>query len=197
MTPEEFEKAVGSPLHTWAKQCHAASLKLVKSGVLGECRVARGACRGVGSQHSWVVLGRDCYNPNAAVVDPTLWSYDDTVEGVWVGKAKERPYTPHGSGSIWAWGRPDAATDEPLTLDGEFSKSARMFLDMVGPLDRKGWAQLAHAPVGGWPSAEIFLAMYRDKRLSALVPIDVIGMLTDENPGGLYLAGGGDEDGDD
>jgi hypothetical protein len=190
MTVQEFEAAVGASLDQFGADCHRASLSLVLSGALGSnCRVARGTCEGVGGQHSWVVLGWDCYDKNATVVDPTLWSYDETVEGIWTGKASERPHEPFGAGSIWQWGRPNDPTGEILALDPdfEFSSAALGFLDMLGPLDFEGWAVLAHAPVGGWPSEEIFKAMYRDKRFSVLIPIDIVGMATDENPRGLYL----------
>ena len=40
-------------------------------------------------------------------------------------------------------------------------------------------------PVGGWPAGEIFEAMTHTKGLEALVPIDLLGMLTDLNPDGL------------
>ena len=53
------------------------------------------------ARHSWVVLGDDCYHERALIVDPTLWSYDDTVEGVWVGSYRDRRHRPHGKGSIW------------------------------------------------------------------------------------------------
>lgn len=60
---------------------------------------------------------------------------------------------------------------------------------MVGPLDRPGWMRLASCPVGGWPAAEVLAAMDDTPALQTLVPIDRLGMLTDRNPGGLYLAG--------
>jgi hypothetical protein len=187
VTGEQFQDATGRALEEFAYQCHAASLLLVQSGALGPSRVARGTCHGVGSQHSWVVLGDDCYDAAATVVDPTLWSYDDTVSGVWSGPASDRPHTPHGAGSIWLWGGPAEAVDEVVTLDHDFSASALGFLDLLGPLDLNGWVTLAHAPVEGWPSKEILTAMYRDKRLRAFIPIDIVGMVTDANPGGLYL----------
>lgn len=187
MTAAEFETAVGRPLDAFAHDCHAAALALVRSGTVGESRVARGFCPGVAGQHSWVVLGDDCYDRDAVVVDPTLWSYDETVVGIWTGKASSRPHEPHGSGSIWKWGRPDYPTGEIVTLDVEWSREARQFFYIVGPLDLRGWAQLAHAPVEGWPAAEIIGAIYDDERLSARVPIDIVGMLTDRNPSGLYL----------
>jgi len=38
----------------------------------------------------------------------------------------------------------------------------------------------------GWPAREIIQAAIGVKKIAVLVPIDVRGMLTDENPGGLY-----------
>ena len=46
---------------------------------------------------------------------------------------------------------------------------------------------LAHAPVEMWPAAEILAAIENTEELHGRVPIDIRGMLTDENPGGLYL----------
>jgi hypothetical protein len=193
--------AVLDPLEHWAHQCHAASSTLVQSGVLGAfARVARGSCRGVGGQHSWVVVG-DPYDLQAPIVDPTLWSYDSSVVGVWYGRGASGRHLPHGSGSIWEWGRPEAAGGEivSLTPARPFSAEARSFLELLGPLDLRGWIQLAHAPVEGWPAAEIIDAICntRDPRvgpeqktnttLASYVPIDIIGMLTDRNPGGAYL----------
>lgn len=184
--------AVLRPLGHWAHQCHAASVKLVQSGVLGECRVARGSCEGVGGQHSWVVLGNDCYDDKAIIVDPTLWSYDPEVEGVWVGSYRDGRHVPHGKGSIFQWGRPETAEEageEPLDIEpeGGWSPMARMFLDMIGPMGKKGWVQLAHAPVEGWPAKEIITAICQTDDLGGYVPIDIKGMVTDLNPGELYL----------
>ncbi|MFT4011248.1 MAG: hypothetical protein QM655_14530 [Nocardioidaceae bacterium] len=47
LTIEQIEEAIGS-LDLYAHECHAASIALVKSGLLGESRVARGTCAGVG-----------------------------------------------------------------------------------------------------------------------------------------------------
>lgn len=179
-------------LDRWAYDCHSASLALVKSGKLGTCRVARGSCTGVrGGQHSWVVLGDDCYDDDAAIVDPTLWSYDDSVTGVWTGGYCDGRHMPFGKGSIWKWGRPDHPVGGgeiiELTPEEPWSESAKVFLNLLGPLDRRGWAVLAHAPVEEWPAREIIGAMYQDRRLAPLLPIDIVGMVTDLNPGGLYL----------
>jgi hypothetical protein len=186
---EAITEALGG-LDKWSHQCHGASIHLVKSGVLGtDCRVARGSCPGVGGQHSWVVLGMDCYDPTAKIIDPTLWSYDPTVDGVWMGLASERPHTPHGAGSIWNWGRPESGDGEIIGLAANLSPSAEMFLDMVGPLDIDGWVRLfSLAPVEGWPAGEIIEAAWRTPDLRALIPIDRVGMLTTLNPEGLYLA---------
>ncbi|MEO6157149.1 MAG: hypothetical protein ABIQ39_05915 [Ilumatobacteraceae bacterium] len=190
MDQATIEAAIG-PLKKWSHQCHAASLAVVKSGVLGEpARVARGSCPGVAGQHSWVVLGNDCYVYDAIVIDPTLWSYDDRVDGLWVGNADERPHRPHGAGDIFDWGKPTSYGGEAIKLRPAraLSADAKRFLRMLGPLDRRGWMELAsHAPVEGWPAGEILTAVENTPELAALVPVDRIGMLTDLNPGGLYF----------
>lgn len=189
LTPAKVEEIVGAPFETTANECHVVSLKIVKSGVLGPSRVARGFCRGIPRQHSWIVLGRDCYRVGARIVDPTLWCYDDSVTGVWTGVIQNGGrHVPHGSGSIWDYGKPvhRGGTTIELNLTKPLSRTARSFLNIVGPLDRDGWAVLAHAPVLGWPAGEIFAAMCDTPDLRVMVPIDVIGMITDRNPGGLY-----------
>jgi hypothetical protein len=74
-----------------------------------------------------------------------------------------------------------------LTPREPFSREAKNFLDLLGPLDEKGFRVLAHAPVEGWPAAEILDAIENTEGLKCYVPIDIIGMLTNRNPGGLYL----------
>jgi len=186
----EWATEVLAPLDAWAYQCHAASLKLVWEGEpLGARRVARGGCKGVGGQHSWVVLGDDCYDDRAVIIDPTLWSYDESVQGVWVGTYRDGLHVPHGKGYIWDWGRPNPATGSviELTPSKPFSQAARGFLDLLGPLDHEGWRLLAHAPVEGWPAGEILAAIENTPGLAGRVPIDILGMTTDLNPKGLYL----------
>lgn len=181
-----------APLDQWAARCHGASIELVNSGLLGTSRVARGSCQGVAGQHSWVILGMDCYDDQAVIVDPTLWSYDDEVKGIWVGTYQDGLHRPHGKGSIWEWGRPNHPEGLPMRLTPRepFSGPAKAFLDILGPLDEKGWIQLAHAPVEFWPAAEIIDAIYETDGLAGYVPIDIIGMLTNRNPKGLYLPEG-------
>lgn len=197
MTSELAEKAERTlaPLKNWAGQCHAASVKLMNSGRFGTCRVARGSADGVAGQHSWLVLGNDCY-ANTVIIDPTLWSYDKTVRGVWVGTYRHARHRPHGKGSIWQWGRPNEPTGSVVTLTPRqpFSVAATNFLELLGPLDADGWIMLAHAPVEMWPAAEIIDALCntRDPRVptqtfEVYVPVDIVGMLTARNPGGLYL----------
>lgn len=182
-----------APFASTARRCHEVSLAIVKAGVLERpARVARGVCRGVTSQHSWIVVGDDCYAPNAQIIDPALWSYAPEVTGVWHGTARSRyRHTPHGAGSIWSYGRPERARHPAdvvlLTPTFELSRDAQTFLAILGGLDRRGWLLLADAPVGGWPAGEILAAMDDTPQLSALVPIDKLGMLTDRNPGRLYL----------
>lgn len=122
-------KQLGFKLEDFAHQCHIASLRLVQSEDfqqrIGRCRVARGSCKGVPGQHSWVVIGWDCYDDEAMIVDPTLWSYDKDIQGVWVGSYKDGLHRPHGKGSIFDWGRPKPAEGSPVTLTPTASRSAR------------------------------------------------------------------------
>lgn len=179
-------------LDTWKHQCHAAAIHVVKARVLPDgARVARGTADRVGAQHSWIVLG-DPYDRNVRIIDPTMWSYRSDVDGVWVGTAADGIHRPFGSdGDIWTYGRPPTAAErdeEPIAIptDG-LSDNARRFLDLCGPLGRTGWSILLHGPVSGWPAAEIIDAACDVPVLSAMAPIDIVGMLTDRNPGGLYL----------
>lgn len=192
ITADDVIAALGGDLTPWAKQCHAASLEVVKA-IGAPARVARGTCRGVGGQHSWVALG-DPYADDVRVIDPTLWSYvsPDEPPFVHLGLASVGWHVPHGGHStIWEWGKPPPAERGQainLTPSVPLSGQARRFVAMLGPLDRRGWSMLAgQAPVAGWPAAEIIAAMDDTPELTALVPVDRLGMLTDRNPGGLYL----------
>lgn len=183
-------EAALAPLDRWSHDCHRASLTLVKSGALPGSRVARGSCVGVGVNHSWVAVDGDPYAKHARIIDPTLWSYNAAVTGIWYGTEQQGWHTPmQGRGSIWTWGKPVAGEGKPIRLTPSFrlSSDAKMFIDMFGPLDYTGWSILTHAPVHGWPAGEIFAAMDDTEQLAALVPVDLIGMLTDRNPEGLYL----------
>jgi hypothetical protein len=194
VTCEEHEElaaqayALLKPLQNWYHDCHGASAKVVGDGAFAPCRLARGVCQGVGSQHSWVVLGDDCYDETATIIDPTLWSYDPAVVGILVCSMEDGRHRPHGSGSIWDWGKPVSGGGAPITLEPKepFSDAALLFLELLGPLDRDGWIMLANGPVEQWPAAEIMPAI--EDTVGPVVPIDIIGMLTDRNPTGVYLA---------
>lgn len=202
---EEIVDAIGWMFPEWAHQCHAVSLSIVKSGILpAGSRVARGTARGVGGQHSWIVVQTDgsgeladCYADDAVIIDPTLWSYVDEVEDVWVGEVPTRfRHNPHGKGPhIMEQGRPPAPTGKIVELNAEahagLSKMARFWVDeMFGPLDLTGWRDVANnTSVVGWPAGEVLAAMDDTPELSVHIPIDLIGMLTDRNPNGLFLAG--------
>ena len=183
-----IEEAVGSPAHQWEGNCHAISLAVLRTGMFGEGRVARGTAKHVASQHSWIILGDDVYDPKATVVDPTIQVSRGKDPLIWVGKNMNL-HRPHGTGNIWAFGRPPEPTEAIIRLnaqnDGTLSRQAQSFLDMCGPLDIRGWMALANSPVQGWPAAEIINAMC-DSGLEAYVPIDIVGMITDRNPRGLY-----------
>jgi len=202
----ELAERLGGDAEKWFHNCHMASTAIVQSGYYEGARVARGTATGVGGQHSWVVLppregwdtledGPFVYHPLAMVIDPTLWSYDPNVTSLYRTINLYR-HTPHGFGNIWDYGRPPEPVEEPIELTPEFelSDEARRFLsdDYLGPLDRRGWSTLANGPMGGWPSSEIILAMHQTKKLTALIPIDILGHVTDVNPSGLYMAGEGE-----
>lgn len=194
MLAQLFADKIGIPLDEWYGACHRVSLAIVKAGLLhgpsgARVRVARGWTERVSGQHSWISLG-DPYNPQTRYVDPTWWCWTETDRQlIWSGEAEGSGHTPHGAGSIWDYGKPVHQGGETISLtpDTPLSGPARRFLDMLGPLDAKGWMVLGNAPVGGWPAAEVFTAMSQTPLLGEFVPIDVRGMLTEENPGGLYF----------
>lgn len=187
------------PLDRWAHDCHAASHAIVQQLDPGAARVARGGALGVVSQHSWVVVGTDCYDEGALIVDPTLWSYRDDVDGVWTGTYAAGIHRPHGWSEVnmIGWGCPMGGDADPIELvwpEGGPSREATMWLGMferTTNLDRTFWSRLVnHAPMGpepGWPAAEFVAAMDDTPDVTALVPIDILGMLTDRNPRGCYL----------
>lgn len=188
-----LERMLGRPLSDYYHDCHAGSLAVVRTGVFGTpgegVRVARGGCKGVLGQHSWIVIGADPYRPSAVVADPTLWSYRTGVKPyVAIAPNSRSTWVPHGSGSIWQKGHPDNCDPaQAVELDWAEppSGAAQVFLDALGPLDKHGWIQLAHYPVEGWPAGEIIGAI-ADTFGKVHVPVDILGMVTDRNPGGLY-----------
>lgn len=159
-----------------------------------------GVCVGVPGQHSWVVMASDpqmkaheidVYDPRALIIDPTIWSYDPQYQGVLAACTSDKLHKPHGSGSIWDYGCPSpiqaGEVAIPLKDVGKLSPYADAFLHMIGPLSRRGWSCLLHAPVQGWPAKEILEAADDTPELRALIPIDILGMVTPRNPSGLYL----------
>lgn len=187
----KLAERVGADAERWFHNCHGASLTIVKAEIFPRARVARGHARGVGiGQHSWVALG-DPYYPNTEIIDPTLWSYDPSVQRVWRGRLKDGVHHPHGEGVIYNVGKPHnwREGDIALTPREPLGKFATAFLESIGPLDRRGWSELANSPVGGWPAGEIIAAMLDTPELAPFVPIDIAGMTTNRNPGGLYLPG--------
>jgi hypothetical protein len=191
---EIFADKIGIPVDDWYGRCHEISHAIVRLGILhgpvgDRVRVARGFHPSVGlTQHSWISLG-DPYDPETRYFDPTLWCWTESHPTIWSGLAGGADHTPHGTGDIWEYGRPVEAEGPRVELTPEkpLSADARVFLDMVEPLDVRGWAVLANAPVGGgWPAGEIFTAISQTEQLRSLVPIDVLGMATDLNPDELY-----------
>jgi hypothetical protein len=180
---------IGVPYGIWANRCHEISLALLRTGVFGRGRIARGGCQGVSGQHSWIVLGDNCYDRRATIVDPTLHAHRTDVDGIWVGTAYEvKWHRPHGAGHCFSGGMPTWHGGEFIDLipAGPLKPSVQSFTAILGPLDCRGWAEVAHMPVGGWPAAEIIGAMLDTPALARLVPVDIQGMVTDRNPGNLY-----------
>lgn len=185
---ERLVGLIGVPYEDWANRCHEISLALLRTGEFGRGRIARGFCHRVRGQHSWIVLGDDCYDPDADIVDPTLHAHMD-VDGIVVTTMGETGwYRPHGSGSCFSVPPPQhhGGPDIELTPAKPLSVTAKIFLGDLGPLDLRGWAEVAHLPVLNWPAAEIIRAMCDTEGLPALIPVDIRGMLTDLNPGNYY-----------
>jgi hypothetical protein len=175
----------------FAKDCHSVSLALVRTKLLGEppeVRVARGACLGVPGQHSWVVVG-DPFLPQSPIVDLTLWSYDSSKPRIWFGSMEDGLHRPKGYGAIHQTPMPEHKGGETLPLDAEgLSDWATRFLKTIGPLDARGWAGFwSHCGMLGWPAGEVLNAFLdQHPQMAAIVPIDLVGMLTDRNPHNLY-----------
>jgi len=174
----------------FAQDCHSVSCALIRSGLLGEggptLRVARGACLGVGGQHSWVVMGHP-YDDQAIIVDLTLWSYNPMQPRIWLGSMQSGLHKPKGYGRIFQGPRPESRGEEPVNVEVSSAK-AQEFLRIIGPLDVRGWGALwSHCGMLGWPAKEILEAFLdQHPKLTALVPIDIVGMVTDRNPQEIY-----------
>jgi hypothetical protein len=190
--PERIASMIGVPVCEWAGSCHEISLAVLRTGVLGRGRIARGWVPGVPHQHSWAVLGDDVYDPKATVVDPTirplLAGDNQLTRAVFlVDQAWTLSHEPHGLGRLLDFSRRHIV-QEPIALTPAtaLSQEAQEFLGRLGPLDMRAWAGLAHGPMLNWPSREIIAAMMDTEALRALIPVDIRGMLTDRNPNGLY-----------
>lgn len=189
LTVEGVAEVIGVPTEAWKDACHAISLEVVKAGLVPGGRIGRGWATGVNGQHSWVFVGDDPYDPYALIVDPTLTVNWGKEPSIWQGTLRDKVHRPHGMGDIWQFGRPPYPVEEiiPLPTEG-LSEWAIEFLDILGPLDRRGWHALLKGPMEGWPSKEVVTAASKVSTLATLIPIDILGMLTDANPGGLYRA---------
>ena len=184
---DRLARLIDLPFPLWANQCHGVSLALLRTGEFGPGRIARGTCKYIVGQHSWIVLGPDCYDENATIVDPTLWAHTETQHGIFIGRNRQWQQ-PHGAGSCFS-------VDQPSRHDGEIIEltpvtplkpSTQSWLSILGPLDIRGWMEVAHLPVEDWPAGPILTAMAETRGLKALIPTDILGMNTDLNPGGLY-----------
>lgn len=192
---KEIVEAVGGNLAQWAKNCHAVSMQFCRSKIAPEgARVARGYHKMIASQHSWVAFG-DPYGLRTQILDLSIWSYVCPESPVIVTGFNYDclmhcggEYLPKGYGDIWGYGQPVVGDGERIRPKG-LSDEAEHFLEIFFPdgLDVQGWHGLLNSPVGGWPAKDVFECAWKDDRLKALCPIDVVGMVTDLNPGGMYL----------
>jgi hypothetical protein len=109
------------------------------------------------------------------------------VHGILVTRNLRR-HVPHGTGSCYLADMPQhhGGDDISLTPVTPLSVSAKVFLDSIGPLDLRGWGEVAHLPVQDWPASEILTAMCQTPELVALIPVDIQGMATDQNPNSYY-----------
>lgn len=186
------EEAIHRPLTDFAHQCHAASVALVESGLLqryadGEpIFVARGRARGIMSQHSWVTVGTP-YDPTT-IVDLTMWSYNPCIDTVRIldGADASSHYVPHGlSGENASEALRDMVLEmDPIHLDVSDPQAAAFLRGRV--LDVRAWMKLFSCNVSTYPARAIIEAAHRNDRLRALIPIDLVGMLTEINVGGAY-----------
>lgn len=190
LTVGAVERAIDTPRELWQNRCHEISLALLKSNLFDgvEARMARGAGMHIGSQHSWIVTGRDVYDDKAIVVDPT-WSSTVMSKPLVMfvpnltahrphGYGEFEKYPPHGDGE-------EIGPPDPSQRLSDWIKVAR--LANGEPLDLKFWVGMVHGPMLGWPSAEVVDWLCSVSTMVAFVPIDLQGMLTDRNPNGLYL----------
>lgn len=195
---DELVARAGMPLGTWWHNCHNVSHALVRAGIWPGARVARGWAKGVTGQHSWVILDADPYDPDTRIVDPTLWTYDMLTPGVVATTVDAGSHRAHGHGPhIMQAGRPDAPTGDTIELSrrgraclSNGSLGGKFWMDMFGRLDRRGWSTVLNGTMVGWAAAEIVEAAWWTPELRHIVPVDLVGMLTDVNPMGVYLPGG-------
>jgi hypothetical protein len=196
-------EAIDTPASNWNSRCHEISLRVVRTGLLGEpgpaCRVVRGVASGynIGGQHSWIALGYP-YDPDTIYLDVTAHTWGK-VEGIVVTTAGEafenfmgdrQGHAAHGYDprSIWEYGRPSPGYGKPIELDtSELSGEARTFLKILGPLDAKGWEKLGLYPKGAWPYRDVVNAIAEQlPKVAHSWPIDILGNGTDTNPGDIY-----------
>lgn len=185
----EVEKAIDTPRELWANRCHEVSLQLLKSHLFEDvdARMARGWGMQIRGQHSWIVLGDNVYDDETYVIDPT-WSATHSNKAMIMFVKNLTVHRPHGYGVLSTF--PESSGGDELVPDDP-SPSVKSWLDLarivVGPLDRKFWLGLFNGPMQGWPSRELVAWGYGQEGLRALIPMDIVGMLTEENPMGLYL----------
>lgn len=199
--PEEIGRIIGIPFENngWHNNCHAVSLAFLRKGLV-EGRVARGSAEGVGV-HSWIVLAQEpgvkpnCYLDTAQILDPTIHCWHPGMEPLWQGIMADGMHHLPGRDSIWNHGCPLPGDGPPLELvvpDGPDPMGRRAFLKLLettggGPVTMETFRALYHGPLQGWPAGALLdLLLDQHPDFETWVPIDVVGMLTERNPDGLY-----------
>lgn len=173
LTEEDVEQAIG-PLEDWRYSCHAASLALVRSGLLPEnWRVARGYSVGIHGQHSWCVDG-DPYDATSRVLDVTAWCYYPRPR-VWHA-TNLVAHIPHG------WGEPPPGVTvelrgDPYSLDGLTPEAEAYLADRYPDgYSVQNLASLVSGPIQGWPAADVMRAL-AFAGLGGLIPVDSAAMV--------------------
>lgn len=189
LTIQDIVEVTDLPRSAWHTNTKQVAHDLVRSGLLPTCRVVVGFVSGVEGEHSWVTTSWDVYDKYALIVDPTMWTFRADIPDVWMGTLHDGLHHPKGEGFIWDSGYPENSSfqDTILLPQNGLSTYAKYFLSRVEPLNVAGWTALMRLPMQGWPAGEILARMKEVPTLAPLVPEDLEGMLTEKNPGNLYL----------
>lgn len=202
LSVQNIENHMQMQWRSWADNPLKSSLALVHSGFFREqaigARVVTGTHGSFDSDHTWIVFDAaverpedvDIFDPYTEILDLSLWSHMHGINLVQLADSSgDLLWIPAGYGDIEYFGVPESNSivdAVELTPKRPFSHRASYFLtERVGLLDAKGWQQLAHAPLGGWPSREIITAMVQTPAVAPLIPTAIVSVATNLNPQGV------------